>query len=56
MPKAQESIMGNKRSVTDVGFCPRVRMARRSLRLVSVNALFVAPAQAFTVRKWENVN
>lgn len=26
------------------------------LRLVSVNALSVAPAQAFTVPKWGNVN
>ena len=45
--KHRRALWGNKRSVTDVGFCPCVRMARRFL--VSVNVLFVAPAQAFTV-------
>ncbi|WP_425140711.1 hypothetical protein, partial [Enterobacter hormaechei] len=29
--KHRRALWGNKRSVTDVGFCPRVRMARRFL-------------------------
>ncbi len=56
MPKAQESIMGQQTQRTDVGFCPRVRMARRFLTSGLVNALFVAPAQAFTVPEVGKLN
>lgn len=47
--KHRRALWGNKRSVTDVGFCPASAWRAGSLRLVSVNVLFVAPAQAFTV-------